>query len=887
MSHPVPEVLLRVAPERRCAVALLTLAALLASATARAGVEVAAQGDAALRSQLRDYARVPVVDIAPPDAHGVSQNRFTRFDVDAAGVVLNNAAQPAHSALLGAELGANAALRDGAAQTILAEVVGDAASSLRGAIEVAGTRAGLIIANPNGILCDGCSFIGSALTMLGAARVLRDKQGHIVDLQTEGGVLKVGRRGLLAEQVERLDLVARRMRVEGDVRAPEVRANIGHVRETVDGALRQVLDLPGVAPQFALDVAELGAMHADRIELRVTERGAGVRCAGTLHASVRELELRADGRLELSGALRGGDAVILHGTRIDMLAPGVVSGGDVRIDAGEVLHASGAEVDAVGTISVRAAKALAFSNGRWNAGADARFNAKTLLNKAAKLGGETLHVQSSDHIANSADGTFHGTFIKLETSWLSNAAAAIRAREIRVSADTLDNRRGTIEALESLHLVGARVDNTFGILASEGDLLVDASESLDNICGNMQSTKGFALEVGDRLDNSSGEIASEHRMRISVGSALRNDGGWIKGVSGVLAIDAPEATLDNASGTIRHEDGELRLDVQQLNNVKGHVTAPSLALHAAGVDNSYGSLIGETRFDGRVELLRNGRGTVHGGRVALHAAQLDNGSGGSVGGGTVELGGRLISNLGGKLIARDALELRAQRLDNRGGKVTGGAAAGALRVRGETIDNFGGSLYAAGDVDIVLGAALRNANGTVQGRGVELQVGRQIDNVGGVLAAVVDARVEATRGIDSRGGQISAGGDLHLDSHETTLDSAFGRLSARGALHWHGRTLDNRGGRIEAASVELKGNALLNSLDGSVGALRDIDATLSFVDNVEGLLHATGGELRLSADVLHNCSGQLVADTAVKSVVRLQHDDGGEAAAGALSGAAR
>ncbi|OIQ83424.1 hemolysin precursor [mine drainage metagenome] len=886
MRYPVPEVGFHGAPERRCAVVLLTLAALAASATARAGVEVAAQGDAAQRPQLRDAGGVPVVDIAPPDSRGVSQNRFTRFDVDAAGVVLNNAAQPAHSALLGAEIGANAALRDGAARAILAEVVGDAASSLRGAIEIAGTRADLIIANPNGIACDGCSFIGSGLTVLAAARVLRDAQGHLDDLQTEGGVLQVGRRGMLAEQVDRLELVARRMRVEGAVHAHELHANVGHLRQAVDGALRQVFDLPGAAPKFALDVAELGAMQADRIELRVTERGAGVRSAGTLHATVGALELRADGRLELSGALRGG-GVILHGTRIDMRAPSVVSGGDVRIDAGDTLHASGAEVDAVGAINVRADKALAFSHGRWNAGGDAKFSARTLLNNAAKLGAESLHVQSGDHIANSAGGTFHGTFIDLETSWLSNPASVIRARDIRLSGDTLDNRHGTIEALASLHLVGARVDNTFGTLESQGDLLVDASASLDNIRGSIHSTNGFDLQVGDCLDNSSGELASDHRMRISVGSSLRNDGGWIRGESGVLAIDAPEAALDNASGTIRHEQGELRIDVQQLNNAQGHVIAPTLVLHAAGVDNVLGSLVGEKRFDGRVELLRNAHGSVHGERVTLYAEQLDNRSEGSVGGGTVELGGRLIGNLGGTLMACDALELRSKRLDNRGGHVEGGAAEGALRVRGETIDNFGGLLHARGDVDIVLGAALRNASGTVQGRGVELQVGQRLDNVGGVLVAAVDARIAAERGIDSRSGQISAGGQLRLDSHETTLDNAFGRLSARGPLSWHGRSLDNRSGRIEAARIELGGDTLLNGLAGRVVAAGDVTATFPFVDNDDGLLQAIEGELKLNGDVLHNHSGHLLAGTDVTTVVRLLHDDGAGADAHLPSDASR
>ena len=49
-----------------------------------------------------------------------------------------------------------------AANIILAQVSGTEISLLLGAFEVVGSEAGLIIANPNGISCNGCSFINAS-----------------------------------------------------------------------------------------------------------------------------------------------------------------------------------------------------------------------------------------------------------------------------------------------------------------------------------------------------------------------------------------------------------------------------------------------------------------------------------------------------------------------------------------------------------------------------------------------------------------------------------------------------------------------------------------------------------------------------------------------------
>jgi len=103
---------------------------------------------------------VPVVDIAPPGAGGVSNNAFTHFNVGPAGVVLNNSATASPTQLAG-QVNGNPMLGNGPAATILNQVTAPNPSQLLGTLEIAGQRANVIVANPAGITCNGCGFLNA------------------------------------------------------------------------------------------------------------------------------------------------------------------------------------------------------------------------------------------------------------------------------------------------------------------------------------------------------------------------------------------------------------------------------------------------------------------------------------------------------------------------------------------------------------------------------------------------------------------------------------------------------------------------------------------------------------------------------------------------------
>lgn len=122
----------------------------------------------------------PQINIATPQS-GVSVNQFSTFNVDQNGLVLNNSTTGGIS-VIGQNVTANTNLMvSGPANTIVNEVTSAAPSTLTGITEVFGQRAAVIIANPNGISCNGCAFLNSSSSILTTGTPV--VSGARVDLQ--------------------------------------------------------------------------------------------------------------------------------------------------------------------------------------------------------------------------------------------------------------------------------------------------------------------------------------------------------------------------------------------------------------------------------------------------------------------------------------------------------------------------------------------------------------------------------------------------------------------------------------------------------------------------------------------------------------------------------
>ena len=268
---------------------------------------------------------VPVVVIATPSAAGVSRNRFTQFDVDANGLIINNSRSTAQSQL-GGFLQGNPYLAAGAARIILNEVNSSNPSYLNGPVEIAGQRAEFILANPSGIQVNGTTFINASTVTLTTGTPQFGASGNLAGYAVRGGTVTIGGTGMDASASDYTAILARAAQINAGLWAKDLKIVTGVNDISADASLvTQVSSTAGTGatPRFALDVAALGGMYSGHIFLVGTEAGLGARNAGSIIAS-------ADGAA--TGLAGAGQLVVTSAGRLENIGT-LQASGDMRLSA--------------------------------------------------------------------------------------------------------------------------------------------------------------------------------------------------------------------------------------------------------------------------------------------------------------------------------------------------------------------------------------------------------------------------------------------------------------------------------------------------------------------------------------------------------------------------
>ena len=247
-----------------------------------------------------------IINIVKPDSNGLSHNKFTDFNVAGNGIVFNNHTGSAqYNSHLAGALNANANLQGNAAKLILTEVTGTGKTNLNGMLEIAGTKADLVIANPNGIVGKGFGFINVGRATLTTGMPDWGADGKLNGFSVAKGTIDIQNAGLTEDQrtdyrPDKLDIMARAIKINDELWANEainVVAGSNEVKYNTDGSLEvDKTTATAEKPQVALDVAALGGMYAGRIMLVGTEKGLGMNIGGNLKAQ-ENLSITNDGRI--------------------------------------------------------------------------------------------------------------------------------------------------------------------------------------------------------------------------------------------------------------------------------------------------------------------------------------------------------------------------------------------------------------------------------------------------------------------------------------------------------------------------------------------------------------------------------------------------------------
>ncbi|MCK0097432.1 filamentous hemagglutinin N-terminal domain-containing protein [Yoonia sp. F2084L] len=260
----------------------------------------------------------PMVMINTPGANGLSHNTYTEFGVGPGGAILNNVdTNYADTALAGVVQG-NSNLQNGAASIILNEVTSNNPSALNGFLEVAGQQADVIVANPNGITCNGCGFISTnrATLTTGSPTI---NGGTLTGFSVDNGAIQIGRAGLDASDTTTFDLISRQITVAGAVTGQRIRVIAG--RNDVLYATGEPTPKTDAGPAMsglAIDSTAFGGMFANSITITSTEEGVGVRAPDDMAANAGGMTITADGRLVMNNATASQNVTVRSNDRVEI-----------------------------------------------------------------------------------------------------------------------------------------------------------------------------------------------------------------------------------------------------------------------------------------------------------------------------------------------------------------------------------------------------------------------------------------------------------------------------------------------------------------------------------------------------------------------------------------
>ena len=280
-------------------------------------------------------ASAPVVDIAAPNAAGLSHNKAGSFNVGKEGLVFNNNAgkSPVDTALAG-KVNVNANLAGNAAKTILQEVTGTGATSLNGFMEIAGSKANLIIANPNGINVNGAGFINVDRAVLTTGRPNINTDGTLNGFTVEKGKINVAGAGIMpVDQYQyapasKLDIYAYAADINAEIWAQD-EINVIAGKNQIDANGNPAAPLHSEGSGVNLDIGALGGMYAGKISLVGTNQGLGMKIGGNL-AAQKNLSITNNGKIVFEENKR--ETIEIDGAQADVMTS-ITSGGDIIIDA--------------------------------------------------------------------------------------------------------------------------------------------------------------------------------------------------------------------------------------------------------------------------------------------------------------------------------------------------------------------------------------------------------------------------------------------------------------------------------------------------------------------------------------------------------------------------
>ena len=454
-----------------------------------------------------------IINITNPDSKGVSINEYSRFNTPTTGTILNNSNKNIDTKIAG-QIDANYRLNK-EASLIINKVNSAEKSSLKGNLEVAGSRADVVIANPNGISVDGLNMINSrSLTLTtGNINKLSPKE---IELISNNSIDIVGD-GLNDKSSDYTNVISNAINLNSNIHANELNIIGEKAVASSNGKLYNDVKAKNQENSFSLDSSALGGMYANKIKLVGTSNGVGVNNNGLVIAN-NNIEISLDGDIVNTGA--------------------IASNKEAKIDAKTITNKDEALIAAKESLNIKADTLVNTSSQIY--AKDINVEAKKLVNNSSSQARvDTVHKQGTMHLKKEGINRYKlGVNLKELKEKISTKLAKKLGKDIseldenevnELVLKEAANKDGALYALnlhKDSHLVGTsqKIFHNLRLDYDTNEVLVDTSRAKNN---EQKRTITYSivkdvLNEDDKANFIPGSIIANNDINLNVNDVLND-----------------------------------------------------------------------------------------------------------------------------------------------------------------------------------------------------------------------------------------------------------------------------------------------------------------------------------------------------------------------------
>ena len=446
---------------------------------------------------------ITLVNVAGPSAGGVSRNDYTNFNVPQNGVILNNSYQMSNTKL-GGYVPGNPNIMRGSANVIVNEVTSHNPTEMKGFIEVAGRKASVVVANPNGITVDGGGFINTDRAVLTTGKTEYDSKGNLNSYRVEQGRISINGNGLNAKDANSLQILTEATNVNAGVWANTIETRTG--KNIIDANTLDTQKI-GDSSNVGLDVSAIGGMYANSITMKGTNTGLGVNIKGVV-SSTQASSITSDGKIIVDGGVTSNGNTTLAGQSIAIHNNGVVQGDvSTTVNSQETVNNSGL-INSGNTTTIKA-KSIDNHEGGRIYGDTVAIDAKTVINHTNSEIEQRYHKAGKDleKAKNDLDTEWNADITKYKTKTEFEAHRQ-RIKELTKAYDEAQENVTTIKKELDTHKSGViagrnhvdintdTINNTGkGFIYSGGTMDLTAKEGIHNTGATIKSEKTIKIDA--------------------------------------------------------------------------------------------------------------------------------------------------------------------------------------------------------------------------------------------------------------------------------------------------------------------------------------------------------------------------------------------------------